>query len=335
MPKVNYEKIQGDALLHTTMCLQLADQSLCYPKGILEDVCVRVGHSYVPADFVVVEIGGDEKSPIILGRRFLSTAKAIIYADSAKICFTIKGNKERFALKNKTLQTPAHPQKPYTYEDKYTKKKTTQRKSKARQSHTEAVRMINSVCAKYDHLLASPHLPKLDDPGVPTIDCTINQKIFYKTFYDTGSSVNIMAKVTYEFLFGKTPLYPTYTQLQMANQAFRFPKGIAREVMVKIKGHYVPINFLVLDMGEEEYDPPIILGRPFLNTTRAIIYTRSGEFHFQFHTDKVRCYFNSYTTYEQPKKNRSRRRRRSSQRHKNQPPKDGWADYEREVVKND
>jgi hypothetical protein len=67
MPKVIYEKIHEDQLLYTTMCLQLADQSLCYPKGILEDVCVRVGHLYVPADYVVVEIGGDEKTPIILG----------------------------------------------------------------------------------------------------------------------------------------------------------------------------------------------------------------------------------------------------------------------------
>jgi hypothetical protein len=49
------------------MYLQLADQSLCYPKGILEDVCVQVGHSYVPTNFVVVEIDGDEKAPIILG----------------------------------------------------------------------------------------------------------------------------------------------------------------------------------------------------------------------------------------------------------------------------
>jgi hypothetical protein len=67
IPKVIYEKIHGDQLLYTTMCLQLADQSLCYLKGILEDVCVRVGHSYVPANFVVVKIGGDEKAPIILG----------------------------------------------------------------------------------------------------------------------------------------------------------------------------------------------------------------------------------------------------------------------------
>jgi hypothetical protein len=37
---------------------------------------------------------------------------------------------------------------------------------------------------------------------------------------------------------------------------------------------------MVLDMGEEEYDLPIVLGRPFLNTTQAIIYMRSEEVHF-------------------------------------------------------
>jgi hypothetical protein len=64
---------------------------------------------------VVVETGGDEKAPIILGRTFLRTAKAIIYIDDAKICFTIKGRKERFTFKNKTLQSPVHQQKAYIY----------------------------------------------------------------------------------------------------------------------------------------------------------------------------------------------------------------------------
>jgi hypothetical protein len=63
---------------------------------------------YVPVDFVVVETGGYEKAPLILGQPFLRTTKAIIYIDDAKICFTIKGKKERFTFKNKTLQSPAH-----------------------------------------------------------------------------------------------------------------------------------------------------------------------------------------------------------------------------------
>jgi hypothetical protein len=55
MPKVIYKKINGSPLLYTTMCLQLVDLSLCYPEGILDDLCMGVGHSYMAADFVVVE----------------------------------------------------------------------------------------------------------------------------------------------------------------------------------------------------------------------------------------------------------------------------------------
>jgi hypothetical protein len=67
MPKVIYDKILGDPLLYTNMRLQLADQSLCYLKGILQDAIIRVGQSYVPIDFMVLEIGGDGRAPIILG----------------------------------------------------------------------------------------------------------------------------------------------------------------------------------------------------------------------------------------------------------------------------
>ena len=107
-----------------------------------------------------------------------------------------------------------------------------------------------------------------------------------------------MSKVTYEYLFGDEPLFPTYMQLQMVDQSIRFLGGIARDVMVRVQYHYAPADFMVLDMGEEEDDTPIILGRPFLNTTNAIIYVGSGQVHFQFSREKVRCYFNSYTTYE-------------------------------------
>jgi hypothetical protein len=58
-------------------------------------------------------------------------------------------------------------------------------------------------------------------------------------------------------------------------------------------------------MGEDEYDPPIILGRPFLSTTKAIIYIAIGEVHFQFPSQKVRHHFNNnYIVDEEPKKNK-------------------------------
>jgi hypothetical protein len=67
MPKVIYDKILGDPLLYINMHLQLTDQSLCYPKGILEDAIIQVGQSYIPVDFMVLETGGDEREPIIMG----------------------------------------------------------------------------------------------------------------------------------------------------------------------------------------------------------------------------------------------------------------------------
>jgi hypothetical protein len=52
---------------------------------------------------MVIETGGDERSPIILGRPFLNTTGAIMYANTAKICFNIKGKRETFFFKNIVL----------------------------------------------------------------------------------------------------------------------------------------------------------------------------------------------------------------------------------------
>ena len=60
--------------------------------------------------------------------------------------------------------------------------------------------------------------------------------------------------------------------------------------MVRIYDQFAPTDFMVLDMGEKEDDTPIILRRPFLNTTNAIIYVGSGQVHFQFPRENVLFY---------------------------------------------
>jgi hypothetical protein len=159
------------------------------------------------------------------------------------------------------------------------KKNRRRRKNKTDQSPEETVNIINTIRSEYDHLLALSFLAKKDDPGVPTIECTIGQKIFHKTSCNVRLGVNIMSKVTHEYLFGNEPLYPTYMQLQMADQSIRFSEGIAKDIMVKTQDHYAPADFMVLDM-EEEDDSPIILGRMFLNTTNAVIYIGTRQIHF-------------------------------------------------------
>jgi len=59
---------------------------------------------YTPADFVVIETGSDERAPVILGRPFLNTLGAVIYASAAKINFYIKGKNETFSFENKITQ---------------------------------------------------------------------------------------------------------------------------------------------------------------------------------------------------------------------------------------
>jgi hypothetical protein len=91
-----------------------------------------VGQSYISIDFVILGIGGDERAPINLGPPFLSTTKAIIYTDSAKICFMIK-DKKKFSFKNHILQSPSHPQKAYLPKETIvTEKKNNRRRRKTR-----------------------------------------------------------------------------------------------------------------------------------------------------------------------------------------------------------
>jgi len=121
-----------------------------------------------------------------------------------------------------------------------------------------------------------------------------------------------MAAVIYQLLFGTMPLKPTYIQLQMTDQTFRKVEGIVNDVPVKIDDHFVHIDFQVIDMGEDKYDPPIILGRPFLNTVKATIYIGTGEVHMHFPSEMVRRYFTDPNyIVEDSKQVWTRRRRRN------------------------
>ncbi|GJT37633.1 reverse transcriptase domain-containing protein [Tanacetum coccineum] len=70
--------IPTKALTKTRMILELADRTISTPTGIAEDVFVKVGTFFFPADFVVVDYVADPRAPLILGRPFLRTARALI-----------------------------------------------------------------------------------------------------------------------------------------------------------------------------------------------------------------------------------------------------------------
>ena len=65
-------------LTPTTMTLQMAHRTLVHPKGILEDLFIKVGKFIFPVAFVVIDIEEDKQVPLLLGRPFLATRVALI-----------------------------------------------------------------------------------------------------------------------------------------------------------------------------------------------------------------------------------------------------------------
>ncbi|GJR55359.1 reverse transcriptase domain-containing protein [Tanacetum coccineum] len=78
MPLSIWKKRSLPELTPTRMTLELADQSINRPKGLSEDVFVKVRKFHFPTDFVVVDFEADPWVPLILGRSFLRTGRALI-----------------------------------------------------------------------------------------------------------------------------------------------------------------------------------------------------------------------------------------------------------------
>ncbi|GKC09034.1 reverse transcriptase domain-containing protein [Tanacetum coccineum] len=78
MPLSIWKELSLPALTKTRMILELADRTISTPTGIVEDVFVKVGTFFFPADFVVVDYVADPRVPLILERPFLRTARALI-----------------------------------------------------------------------------------------------------------------------------------------------------------------------------------------------------------------------------------------------------------------
>jgi hypothetical protein len=127
-------------------------------------------------------------------------------------------------------------------------------------------------------------LEKHKDPGCLTIPCFVGSFKFEKALCDLGASVSIMPRDVFEKL--RLPLEPTSMCLELADNSIRYPLGIAEDVPVKVRHHFISIDFVVLEMGERE-KIPLILGRPFLKTVGATIDVGNGEIKFNINDEKT------------------------------------------------
>ncbi|GJX14899.1 putative nucleotidyltransferase, ribonuclease H [Tanacetum coccineum] len=73
----------------TRMCIELANKTTKFPKGIAENVVVKIDKFVFPVDFVILDMEEDHRTPIILGRPFLATTHAMIDVFNKKISFEV------------------------------------------------------------------------------------------------------------------------------------------------------------------------------------------------------------------------------------------------------
>ncbi|XP_012453524.1 uncharacterized protein LOC105775560 [Gossypium raimondii] len=87
MPKYIFKLLGIGEVRPTTMTLELANRSLAYLEGKIEDLFVRVDKFTFPADFIVLDCKADKEVPIILGRPFLATGRTLIDMQKGELTF--------------------------------------------------------------------------------------------------------------------------------------------------------------------------------------------------------------------------------------------------------
>nr|GEW12732.1 hypothetical protein [Tanacetum cinerariifolium] len=111
MPLSVWKKLGLPELISTHMTLELANRAICTPAGIARDVFVPVGKFRFPADFVIVDYKSDPKVPLILGRPFSWTARALIDVHGLEMILHDSDERLTLNMRHDTSSYSNQPQK--------------------------------------------------------------------------------------------------------------------------------------------------------------------------------------------------------------------------------
>ncbi|XP_026459669.1 uncharacterized protein LOC113360371 [Papaver somniferum] len=134
---------------------------------------------------------------------------------------------------------------------------------------------------KVSSIIQNKTPPKFKDPGSPTITCTIGDHTIDRAL----------------FWGAETPP----VTLQLADRSVKIPRGIVEDVLIKVEIFYFPVDFIVLDtqpLQNPDCHIPVILVRPFLATSNAIINGHNGVLNLSFGNMNVEL--NVFNISQQP-----------------------------------
>ncbi|GJW99440.1 zinc knuckle CX2CX4HX4C containing protein [Tanacetum coccineum] len=131
-------------------------------------------------------------------------------------------------------------------------------------------------------LLQNQLPPKEEDSGSFILPCSIGRLDFNNALADLGASINIMPFYIYKRL-GMGKLGPINIVIKMVDNTKSIPKGIVKNLLIKIDKFIFPVDFVILDIIKD-FRMPIILWRPLLATTHVkvgnekVVFKMRGRF---------------------------------------------------------
>ncbi|GKB86774.1 putative reverse transcriptase, RNA-dependent DNA polymerase [Tanacetum coccineum] len=128
---------------------------------------------------------------------------------------------------------------------------------------------IKELPIHYSATLQNKLPPKEIDPGSFILPCIIENHSMSNALADLGASISVMPYSLFKRL-GLGSLKPIKMTIKIADRSMQSPRGIKKNVLVKISNFVFPVDFVILNIMEDE-NVPIILGRPMLATAHAKI----------------------------------------------------------------
>ncbi|XP_073121436.1 uncharacterized protein [Henckelia pumila] len=126
---------------------------------------------------------------------------------------------------------------------------------------------------------------KSQDPRRFSIPCQIGNLSLKNILCDLGSSINLMPYSLAQKL-GIENIEPTSIPLKFVDGSVKYPRGVVENILVKIDKFFYLVDFVILDMNED-CEVPLILGRPFLAASRALVDVENEELVLRLNNEQV------------------------------------------------
>ncbi|GJX15608.1 hypothetical protein Tco_0216440 [Tanacetum coccineum] len=146
-------------------------------------------------------------------------------------------------------------------------KKFCQNTKTSRINHDKIIQNLESKVRTLTVKVETKLPPKESDPGSFILPCSIGRLDFNNALANLGASISIMPFSMFKRL-GIGKLESINMVVEMTDNTKCIPKGIVKNLLIKINKFIFSVDFIILDMVED-FKMPIILGRPFLANAHA------------------------------------------------------------------